>query len=580
MYPRLRTEAPAPAGTSTIATPVEHLDLATVIKVSQAVSGEIVLDRLIDTLMRTAIEHAGAERALLLLTKGTEHRMEAEATTSDDGVIVRLRKDLISKTALPESIIHYVTRTRESVILDDALADITFSEDAYFRHCRARSLLCLPLTNQTNLIGLLYLENNLAPRVFTHARLAVLKLLASQAAISLENTRLYGDLEEREARIRRLVDSNIIGILIWDLDGRVIDANDAFLHMIQYEREDLNAGLRWFEMTPPEWQERVPRELEELRTTGTMQPCEKEFFRKDGSRVPVQIGAAAFDGRPDQGVTYILDLTERKRAEAEARDSERKYRDLHAEMAHANRVATTGQLTGSIAHEVNQPLTAIVANAQAAMRLLDRQRPDLKEVRQAIADVATDGARAGEVVGRIRALIKKTPLRHDLLEINKPIREVIDLTRGEAMKNGVSVRAELAAGLPLVRGDRVQLQQVMLNLIVNAIEAMSSVADGSRELQLSTETIESGDVRVAVRDSGPGLAAGTSEHLFEAFYTTKAGGLGLGLSICHSIIEAHGGRLLATSNGTGGATFQFTLPAAEEAPATPTSQPQPHEHSR
>jgi C4-dicarboxylate-specific signal transduction histidine kinase len=327
----------------------------------------------------------------------------------------------------------------------------------------------------------------------------------------------------------------------------------------------LNAGLRWFEITPPEWQEVHARsELEELQTTGTMQAREKEYFRKDGSRVPVLIGAAAFEGQPNQGVAYILDLTNLKRAEEAARESERRYRQVQAELAHANRVATMGQITGSIAHEVNQPITAAVIRAQAALRWLGHEPPDLEEVRQALAQVVRNGTRAGEVVGRIRDLIKKVPPRQDLLEINDPIREVIELTRSEASKNSVSVKVQLADGLPLIRGDRVQLQQVMLNLIINAVEAMSGVSDGARELLISTGRAELGDVLVVVRDSGPGLAPAALERIFDAFYTTKITGLGMGLSICRSIIEAHAGRLWASGNEPRGTTFHFTLPPGEQ----------------
>src|SRR4029077_13829668 len=239
LYPHLREGEPVPGPTSTIGAPVENLDLATVIKVSQAVSGEIVLEKLIDTLMLTAIEHAGAERGLLILPRGDELRIEAEATTSGDTVIVRLREGGVAAPALPESIVHYVVRTQESVILDDASAENPFSADTYLSQYHARSILCLPLINRAKLIGVLYLENNLTAHVFNPRRIAVLKLLASQAAISLENTRLYHDLEEREAKIRRLVDANIIGICIFNLEGKIIEANDAFLHMVEYGREDL-----------------------------------------------------------------------------------------------------------------------------------------------------------------------------------------------------------------------------------------------------------------------------------------------------------------------------------------------------
>jgi PAS domain S-box-containing protein len=257
-----------------------------------------------------------------------------------------------------------------------------------------------------------------------------------------------------------------------------------------------------------------------------------------------------------------IDMTERKRLEEVRLDAQNK-------LGHANRVTTMGHLTASIAHEVNQPIAASVTNAQAALRWLDSQPPDLNEVRQALARIVKDGNRAGDVVGRIRDLIKKRPPRQDRLEINATIREVIDLTHGEAVKSGVSVQTELTDGLPLIQGDRVQLQQVMLNLIINAVEAMSGVEEGSRELLISSAKAEFGGVLVAVRDSGPGLPPATLEHLFDAFYTTKSGGMGIGLSICRSIIEAHGGRVWATSNAPRGAVFQLNLPCARMNAPTP-----------
>jgi PAS domain S-box-containing protein len=562
MYPHLRVEEPAPGPTNTIATPVERLDLATVIKVSQTVSSEMVLEKLIDTLMRTAIAQAAAERGLLVLSRGAEPRIEAEATTSSDTVLVELRDAPVTASALPETVLHYVLRTRESVVLDEAVSEPLFAADPYIRQRQARSILCLPLINQAKLIGVLYLENNLSARAFAPARIAVLKLLASQAAVALENTRLYRDGVEREAKIRRLVDANIIGVFVWESEGQIFEANDAFLRMVGHDRKDLVAGrLRWTDLTPPEW--RMHHEefwTPELNMTGTVQPYEKEYFRKDGSRLPVLVGAASFDQSGKQGVSFVLDLTERKRAEAEARENERRYREVQMELAHANRVATMGQLTASIAHEVNQPIAAIVTNAQAAQRWLDRQPPHLEEARQALARIVKDGNRAGDVIGRIRELIKKAPPRQDWVDINEAIREVIELTRREAVKTGVSVQTHLADGLPRINADRVQLQQVILNLIINAVEAMGGVSDGRRELLISTGQAGSGGVLVAVRDSGPGLAPATLEHLFEAFYTTKTTGLGMGLSICRSIIEAHGGRLWAEANEPQGTIFQFLTP--------------------
>jgi PAS domain S-box-containing protein len=407
--------------------------------------------------------------------------------------------------------------------------------------------------------------------VLAGAALALARLEARRRRKATEeNVHLQSDLEEREKKIRRLVDANIIGIIIWDLEGRILEANDAFLRMVGYDREDLASGrLHWTSLTPPEWRDRAARTMAELELIGSVQPFEKEYSRKDGSRVAVLIGGTMFEEDRNQGVSFVLDLTERKLAEAEARESERRYREMQMELAHANRVATTGQLTASIAHEVNQPIAATLTNAQAALRWLDARPSDLGEVRQALARIVRDAHRAGDVIGRIRDLVKKAPPRTNSIDMNEAVREVIELIRGEAVKNGVSLQMELGKGLPLIKGDRVQLQQVVLNLIINAVQAVGAVADGVREVLISTSQANPNGVIVAVKDSGPGLAPASIERLFEAFYTTKPGGLGMGLSICRSIIEAHEGRVWVTANLPRGAVFQFTLPLerAEIVPA-------------
>jgi PAS domain S-box-containing protein len=855
-----------------------------------------------------------------------------------------------------------------------------FSADAYISQTHARSVLCLPLVKQTKLMGVLYLENNLASHVFTPTRISVLEMLASQAAISLENARLYNDLREREARIRRLVDSNIIGVIIWDFQGRIMEANQAFLDLLGYSRDDLISGrLRWTELTPADWREADGRALAKLRTAGTVHPREKEYFHKDGNRVPVLVGATALGGKRDEGVAFVLDLTERKRAEsllavekrilemvakgdsltkildslcrlveertngalssillldgdrlrhgsapslpkaytdaingavigpsvgscgtaayrrepvivediatdplwadyrdlalshslracwstpvfssegeviatfamyyreprrpilrdqeiidqvthlagiaiqkklaleklqrseaylAEAqklthtgswawnprtqwvlycseemfrifgldpreslptrksfrqqihpedrdwvdkrwerslrervdsfdefrvlmpdgtirhinssahpvldengeltefvgtavdvterkraeherrllaslveqatefmaiadlnsgtpiyvnraglemvgldgleeartrrglhymfpedrpfvntvlwpsvlekgawsgemrlrhfktgdpipilysafriddpetgqpvnvgnvcsditdrkraeeklRASEQRLLNSQMELARVTRVTTLGELTASIAHEVNQPLAGLVANAQACLNWLDRETPNLEAARRSVEWVIDDGNRASEVIRRVRALANKASFEKVPLDINEVVREVIALVHRELMSHQVSLQIELAPTIPTIMGDRVQLQQVIINLVMNGLEAMQSVTDRPRELVIRSRLDETQQVLVSVTDGGIGISAENADRLFNAFFTTKSSGLGMGLSICRSIMEAHDGRLWATASMPHGATFQFTLP--------------------
>jgi len=689
-YPQLQREEPPPGRMSTIGAPVEQLDLVTVIKVSQTVSSEIVLEKLIETVMRTAIEQAGAERGVLVLAHGTELRIAVEATTAGDGVRVDLRDRPVTANDLPEMMLQYIQRTEEGLLVDDATANSPFAVDPYIRQRQARSLLLLPLLNQAKLLGVLYLENALTSGVFTPARTATLKLLASQAAISLENTQLYRKLAEREARIRRLVDSNIVGILIWNAKGQVTEANDAFLRMLAYEREDLVSGrIHRTTLSPPEWLERDQQQnWPEFMRQGSVQPFEKEYFRKDGSRVPVLVGAARFQDGGDEGVAFVLDLTERKRAEKALRESEEQWKavfennpvmyfmvdasgtiesvnpfgaeqlgysvaeligrpvqlvfheadrdtatrnaalcfeqpgqalswelrkvhksgeviwvretgratlirnrtvllivceditqgrrnaealhEVQTQLTHANRIAALGQLTASIAHEVSQPISGALSSAQAALRWLDNA--DLDAARRSTEHVVSDTTRAGDVIRGIRTLVKKLPPRTESFDMNEAAREVMIITRGEATKHGISVESQLAAGLPPVQGDRVQLQQVMLNLILNAIEAMSGVPEGPRELRITSSQSEADSISIAVQDSGPGLDPTSSTRLFEPFYTTKPDGLGMGLSICRSIVEAQGGRLWVNPNVPRGAVFHFSLPVEETArPSRPSS---------
>jgi len=499
----------------------------------------------------------------------------------------------------------------------------------------------------------------------------------------METIRLYANVaRSNEGKIRRLVDANIIGIIIWDIEGRIIDCNDAFLRMIGFERADLTSGaLRWTELTPPEWRATDERCLADIRVSGTIQPFEKEYIRKDGTRVPVLVGAAIFDESQDQGVAFVLDLTERKQAEEALRRSEaflakgqtlsqtgtfawhfvteefiwsdelyRIYefdpgvhitfekiatryhpedkaiiasvaeqggrgvmnfdyshrllmpngsiKHIHVvahgkynkngqleyfgavqditqrhvadealnkartELAHMARVMSLGALTASIAHEVNQPLSGIITNASTCMRMLGAESPNLDGARETTRRTIRDANRAAEIISRLRALFAKRKMSTEMVDLNEASREVISLSLRELQNNRVTLRSEFADDLPFIQCDRIQIQQVLLNLIRNAAEAMCDVDGRPRQLVIRTAKAGSESVVVAVEDSGTGIDAANLDRVFDAFYTTKTNGLGIGLSVCRTIVETHGGKLWATAAAPHGAIFQFTLPGA------------------
>lgn len=371
------------------------------------------------------------------------------------------------------------------------------------------------------------------------------------------------DPAERESRMRRLVDANIIGVFIWDLTGRILDANDAFLRLVGCERHELASGcLRWTDLTPAKWREHDSLQLAtELRETGRLQPYEKDYFRQDGSCVPVLIGAAAFEGGGNQGIAFVLDLSERKRAEAQARDSERHYHEMEMRLADANRVAGIGQLSAAIAHELNQPLAGIMANASTCVRRLSADPPNVQGAAETAHRLVRDAKRAAEVIRQLRALFAGRESASDWVDVNEAAREVAALSAAALQNERVALRCEFQEGLPRVRGDRIQLQQVIVNLLRNAADAMRNI-DRPRQLTIRTGRSGGDEVRLAVRDTGVGLGSDGVDKLFEAFYTTKFGSTGIGLSVSRSIIERHGGRLWAEPNEGPGATFAFSLPIA------------------
>jgi predicted ATPase/signal transduction histidine kinase len=555
VHPHLRDGEPAPGPTSTIGAPVGQLDVEAVVKASQALSSEMVLDKLIEKLMRIAVEHAGAARGLLILITANEPRIAAEARTGGSNIEVTLRNAAVTSAELSESVLHTAVHTQDSVILDDASAQTPFSADEYVREKHARSVLCLPLVKQAKLVGALYLENDLAPRVFTSAKLAVLKLLASQAAISLENVQLYDELRRSEAYLSEAQRLSHTGTFGWKASSGEIYWSEESFRIFEYDP----ASTPTLELLAL----RVhPDDVARFRQVAERAGCDGQDFaheyrlRMPDARVK-QINVVARALRNDAGdvefVGAVMDVTA-------IRLAERELQKTQADLAHVMRVTSLGELTASIAHEVNQPLGAVLINAEACLSWLDHQQPNLTEAHAALERIVRDGTRAGEVIRRVRTLAKKTDAKMAPVNLNEVLSEALTLVQHELLSSRVALRMEQAGPLPVILADKVQLQQVILNLVINGIEAMQSITDRPRELVIRSEQDDARKVRVTVTDCGVGFSADSANQLFDAFFTTKSSGMGMGLSICRSIIELHGGRIWAVPNVLHGATIHFTLP--------------------
>ena len=551
-YPEIRAEKTS-SGTGTILAPVEQFDLATVIRVSDAVSGEIEHGKLIDTLMRTAIEYTGAERGILILPGGNGYRIEAEAITGVDGLIVARRQANMTGANFPVSVFQFVLRTSESLLLHDAAADSAFSTDEYIRQRGTRSMLCLPIIKQKTLVGALYLENNLASGVFTSDRVAVLRLLASQAAISLANAALFADLQRSEAFLAEGQRISHTGSFGWNVASGEHYWSEEGYNILEYDRGVKPSVDLAVQRMHPEDREGVRRALEEAITEKKDFDSEHRFVMPDGRIKHVHATGRAVNIGNLEFVGAVRDITERKRAEEVLRQA-------LTDLARINRATTMGELTASLAHELNQPITAAITYANACLRWLDRDKPNLDEARAAATRMVSDGQRAAQIIGRIRTQFEKGALNREVFDVSEIIRETAGLLRGEAARYDISVRTELASDLPPIFGDRVQLQQVAMNLIVNSIEAMKEV-DGIRQMAISSQRGENEQILVSVSDTGIGVPPQLAEQIFDPFFTTKSHGTGMGLRISRSIVESHGGRLWVAGVGGRGATFQFTLPA-------------------
>jgi PAS domain S-box-containing protein len=363
-------------------------------------------------------------------------------------------------------------------------------------------------------------------------------------------------LERTNARFRRLFEANIIGVLFSDTYGNIHDANEAFLEMMGYSREDL--PLRWDTMTPPEWRHTNDLASEQMKREGRATPWEKEYFRKDGTRVPILVGGALLEREGPQSVFFVVDLTKLKKAEEQVRD-------VRLRLEHASRLSVMGELLADMAHEIHQPLGVIANYANGSLRRLKKGELTVGALKDRLREIAAESMRVAEVLRRIREFIRRREPERKLINLNAIVADAMQFTRFERREHSVSVTLRLDRDLALVEADGVQITQALINLLSNAVHAVSNSNPGSPQIIISSRMNEDGQAEITVADNGPGISAEDLSRIFDRFFTTKTGGLGLGLSISRSIVESCGGQLWCASKPGESAVFRLTLPAAKRA---------------
>jgi len=547
-------------------------DIDAVVRCTRALTEEIQLERLVNALMTIVLEHAGAQRGLLIRMVGDSPIIEARARTTASGVVVEMSPHQADPLDLPLTMLNTTLRTRKRLVVHNAAKSNPFAHDAYFDHRRGGSAMSLPMLKGNVMVGVLFVENSLLPDRFSGDAADMLELIAGQAALSLENARLYHDLVEENARRHRIEQALRVseetlalgervsqtGSWRWDIKRNICRCSEELRYIFDFSGDRLTVSRDLLiACIHPEDREHVRQTSD--RHAAVREPFELEYrvLRKDGTtRHVVALGKPIYHASGEvEYVGTVTDITARRQAEDAARNAQ-------ADVARVARATTVGQLTASIAHEVNQPLMSIVSHASASLRWLDRDPPALTQVREGVAAIAVEGQRAGDMIHSLQALTRNMPRAFAAVDMHEMIRHILQIARSELTCRDVSLELDLAAEHSHVHGDAVQLQQVLLNLVLNAIDAMAPVRERPRVLRLATTAVAGAQqqLQVCIEDNGQGLASDAASRMFEPFYTTKANGMGMGLAICRSIVEAHKGSIQAAQRLPFGALFMFRLP--------------------